>query len=94
MNGQRSSWTNVTSGVPQGLVLGPILFLIYVSDVPGWIKTEMGMLADDMNRVTEDCVHFKKTLNRLQRWSENVFSSTIQKSVKSCIWVMAVNSHM
>ena len=36
------------SGVPQGSVLGPLLFLLFVSDLPDWIKNSMRMFADDV----------------------------------------------
>jgi len=40
----------VLSGVPQGSVglLGPLLFLLFVNDLPDWIKNSMRMFADDV----------------------------------------------
>ena len=37
----------VISGVPQGSVLGPLLFLLFVNDLPDWIKSSIVMFADD-----------------------------------------------
>jgi len=37
----------VLSGVPQGSVIGPLLFLLFVNELPNWIKNELRMFADD-----------------------------------------------
>jgi len=47
VNGSSFSWMRVLSGVPQGSVLGPLLFLIFVNDLHDWIKTNIRIFADD-----------------------------------------------
>ena len=37
----------VTSGVPQGLVIGPIIFLVYINDLPDGLKSSVRFFADD-----------------------------------------------
>ena len=47
IKGTQSPWTSVTRGVPQGTVLGPILFTIYINDIDENIKSQILKFADD-----------------------------------------------
>ncbi|MCG8032216.1 MAG: hypothetical protein JAZ03_08575 [Candidatus Thiodiazotropha taylori] len=55
VNGTPSEWAEVSSGIPQGSVLGPILFLVYINDMPDVIAVLIKLYADDAkiyNRVS------------------------------------------
>ena len=48
MNGESSKWYCVDSGVPQGSVLGLLLFILYVNDIPDIVDSKIQMFADDI----------------------------------------------
>ena len=52
LNGKSSIWSPVTAGVPQGSVLGPLLFLIYINDLVDNISSEAKLFADDTSLFT------------------------------------------
>ena len=65
----------VTSGIPQGSVLRPILFLIYANDLPEVVPSTVKLFADDTNlyraiKNEEDKIQLQEDLNHLQRWCE------------------------
>lgn len=71
--GCNSDWHSVTSGVPQGSVLGPILFVIYVNDLPERIRTNIFMFADDTKifntiKTQADNQDLQDDLNILEEW--------------------------
>ena len=71
VNGVCSEWTNVTSGIPQGSVLGPILFTIFINDLPISISSHVNIFADDTKiyNTTENTTVLQDDLHKLYEWS-------------------------
>ena len=81
MGDVESKWEDVTSSVPQGSVLGPFLFVVYINDLPDCLENDCKMYADD-NKVL--AVNKPGIDNRLQ--------TDINSTVKWCeTWSMKLN---
>ena len=52
LNGPTSSWRPVLPGVSQGLIMDPLLFLIYINDLPNDLKSNVKLFADDTSLFT------------------------------------------
>jgi hypothetical protein len=82
-----SSEKNISSGVPQGSVLGPLLFLLYINDLPNTItdKVKIKLYADDVKlymiyKDENDKIHLQNALDQLFKWSElNLLEISLNK---------------
>ena len=77
IDGQHSSWSSVTSGVPQGSILGPLFFVIFISDFPDVVCSDntIALYADDCKTSraidnSHDHALFQEDLNNLWTWSK------------------------
>lgn len=76
LGGSCSRLVSVTSGVPQGSVLGPLLFLVYINDISDVVKCRIRMFADDCVLYTDltdqtDSTQLQEDLNHVEVWCKN-----------------------
>ena len=71
-----SEWEYVTSSVSQDSVLGPLLFTIFINDLPDKIKNECKLYADDSKLIgviekEEDAIDIQKDIDSMQSWAKS-----------------------
>ena len=76
IDGEFSQETQVLSGVPQGTVLGPLLFLVHINDLPDCVSSTVRLFADDcllyrQIKTREDQEILQKDLQSLETWAES-----------------------
>ena len=47
LSGKSSKWVSITAGVPQGSILGPLFFFVYINDLTDGLKCSVKLFADD-----------------------------------------------
>jgi ribonuclease P/MRP protein subunit RPP40 len=78
INNTCSKWEQISSGIPQGSVLGTLLFVIYINDMPNNLHKSCLLFADDAKifskitvNDTSDAEILQQDLNRIQQWSSD-----------------------
>ena len=74
LNCQRSSWRDVNAGVRNGSILGPLLFQVYINDLPNGLKSNPKLFADNTSLfsviydVNSSQIDLNEDLDKINNW--------------------------
>ena len=77
LNGQCSNWQPILAGVPQGSILGPLFFLMYINDLPDGLKSNVKLFADNTSLFSvvknkeESASDVTNDLDMISKWTYN-----------------------
>ena len=101
MIGQSSKWSQIKAGVPQGSILGPLLFLVYINDLLEDLTTSAKLFADDTSLflVVHDSAASSAFLNddllKISRWAyqwKKIFNPGVSKQAQEIVFSRKANA--
>ena len=94
INGQHSNWAPILAGVPQGSILGPLLFLIYINDLPHNLNSVVKLFADNtslfctVHNPTSSAKILNDDLSKISEWAyrwKMLFNPDITKQTQEVL---------
>ena len=95
LNGQTSPWRPILAGVPQGSILGPLFFLIYINDLPNKLKSNAKLFTDDTSLFTivkdenKSANFLNNNLSLISEWAFNwkiLFNPDLMKPAQEVLF--------
>ena len=98
INGIQSEWRKVTSGIPQGSVLGPILFLIFINDMPEVLNCCTKLFADDAKlyspiKEENDRIRMQVGIKNAEEWAKYGKCSSISRNANIFTLEKIIQTH-